>query len=547
MALQKYGLRLAEFSEPVTDGALAADPEFKAFRGAQAPASSQPRPPPGNALDFKADSHVPSDAQLKGPSKASLKEDRHGAAPLDMSEGIGSVEAAIQITSITFASRRRSPPPVSRAPRAVLAEADAHDPVSSEARLTSQERPKSGDSQLPADDAGGSARLASAGIPEKKEGSPSAKICPPTGPLEVTTGGPHREVLAPAERSPSRDLKARDLIKEKPSSDPVLAEQRRYAKTLDKIYPGPEKNVTLPPPKTGHVRSQNPSVDEPGCAAKFLLAEGEGSAFLREGVSASDSPSHKPEDTSTPDSYLRKARSRHSGSTGLLHAASLEPISTAVPVSPTSPTRKALSGVHLTLSPKRLELDLSGRADVGPEVEVVQPAASDVPRLSLGDASRSKPTESKRKTPETLSLPREASSRDVPTGAKPVLQPVLQEPLADRGGGAGPSRADAGARGSSGPSAGGNLKATASSQTEWASSDAITQITTESPEKTTYSAEIFVAAENGQAPYPKSHKSPTDTMPGTSKISVLNGQTGGENLSIIFSLSVSLSLASLSL
>ncbi|KAM3831140.1 centrosome-associated protein ALMS1 [Vipera latastei] len=527
MALQKYGLRLAEFSEPVTDGALAANPEFKAFCGAQVPASSQLWPPPGNALDSKADSHVPSDAQLKGPSKAPLKEDRHGASALDMSEGIGSVEAAIQITSITFASRRRSPPPVSRAPRAVLAEADAHDPVSSEARLTSQERPKSGDSQLPADDAGGSARLASAGIPEKKEGSASAKICPPTGPLEVTTGGPHREVLlAPAERSPSRDLKARDLIKEKPRSDPVLDEQRRYAKTLDKIYAGPEKNVTLPPPKTGHVRSQSPSVDESGCATKPLLAEGEGSVFLREGASASDSPSHKPEDTSTPDSYLRKARSRHSGSTGLLHAASLEPISTAVPVSPTSPTRKALSGVHLTLSPKRLELDLSGWADVGPEVEVVQPAASDVPRLSLGDASKSKPMESKRKTPETSSFPRQASSRDVPTGAKPVLQPVLQEPLADRGRGAGPSRADARAQGSSGPSAGGNLKATASSQTEWTSSDAITQITTESPEKTTYSAEIFVAAENGQAPYPKSHKSPTETMPGTSKVSVLNGQTG---------------------
>ncbi|XP_039217691.1 Alstrom syndrome protein 1 [Crotalus tigris] len=532
MALQKYGLQLVEFSEPVTDGALAADPEVKPSRAAQIPASSQVRTPPGNALDSDADSHVPSEAHLKEASKTPVKKDRNRPAPLDISESVTSVEAAIQTTSITFASRRRSPSPASRVPQAVLAEADAHHPISSEAHPTSQEQPKFGNSQLPSDDARRSARLGAACLSEKKDGSPSSKVCSPSGSVKATRDGPHQEGLtAPVETFPSRGIQPKDLIKEKRSSDPVLAEQRRRAKTLDNISPdktGPERSVMLPPQKTGHVRSQNCSVDKAGSAAKPLLAEGKENTSVREGTSASDSYLHKPEDIATPDSYLHKARSRDSGSTGLLHAASLDRISTAVLGSPTSPTRKALSGVHLTLSPQRVELDLSGPVDTGPEgreVEVVQPTPLDVPRLSLEDTSGSKPAESRRKTQESS----EASSPDVPTGAKPVLQQA-EEPLADRDGVAGPSQADAGTRSSSGPSAGENLKTTASSQTEWTSSDAITQITTESPEKTTYSAEIFVAAENGEASFPKSHETPIDTRLGASEISVLNGQTADQPL-----------------
>ncbi|XP_026577935.1 Alstrom syndrome protein 1, partial [Pseudonaja textilis] len=518
MALQKYGLQLAEFSgenmEAATDGALTAEPEAELSHGAQIPDSGQRQPPPSNALDSKAHSHLPLEVHFQGASKAPAKEDGNVATPLDLSESSTSVEAAIQITSITFASRRRSPSPASRPPRTLLADVPPRDPVSLETRSVNRERQKLGGSQLPSYQARPSAGVASARASEKDVGSP------PFGSTKVARDDPRQEVLGPSlEGSPRRGAELKDLDRQaredEQASDPGLAEQRRYAKTLDNIYADGskmERPVASPPPKTGEVRPQNCSPTEAGGAPKPLFPEGKEKTRRRE-------------DLSTSDSYLHKPRSGGSGST-LLQSASLDCISTAVPVSPTSPTRKALSGVHLTLSPKRVELDLSGPVDIGPEgreVEVLKPTSSGVSGLSL--EATSKPLESKRKTQESFYFPREASPQEVPKGARPAL-PHAQEPRASRDlGEVAPSPRDAGTRCWS---ARDRLKATASSQTEWGSSDAITQITTESPEKTTYSAEIFVTAENGEAPYPKGHKTPDEMM--LSKISVSDGQSGEKPL-----------------
>ncbi|XP_058049049.1 centrosome-associated protein ALMS1 [Ahaetulla prasina] len=526
-ALQKYGLQLDEISgenaAPATDGALTAEPEVKLARSVQIPDSGQLQPLPGNVLDSKANSHLPSDTHLRGASKAPTKEDGIVAAPLDISESATSVEAAIQITSITFASRRRSPSPASRLPRTLLADVHPRDPVSSETRPANQEQPKLDNSQRQSYQARSSAGVTSARTSVEKVAFPSPKVCPPPpGSIKVARDDPRREDLSPSlQESPRRGVEPKDLVhqtdEDKRASDPDFAEQRRYAKTLDDIYTvHPERSAALPPPKSGDVRPQNCSEGEAGSAPKPLFPDGKEKTQLRE-------------DLSTSDSYLHKPRRRGSGSTSLLHSASLDCISTAVPVSPTLPTRKALSGVHLTLSPKRVELDLSGPVDIGPEgreVQVLKPTASDVPSLSFEATSKS--TESKRKTPGSSYFPREASSQDVPKVEKRALQHV-QEPQASRDHvAAAPSPADAGTRSSRARD--NNLKATASSQTEWMSSDAITQITTESPEKTTYSAEIFVTAENGEAPHPKSHKTPNDTMLGISKISVLDGQTSDRPL-----------------
>ncbi|XP_013914597.1 PREDICTED: flocculation protein FLO11-like [Thamnophis sirtalis] len=516
-ALQKYGLDLDEFSgqnaAPATESALTPEPEVKLSRGALIPISSQLQPPPRNASDSKANSHLPLDTNLRGASKPPTQEEGSVAAPLHLSESSTSVEAAIQITSITFASRRRSPSP-SRILRSVLTDVSpAPDLVSPETRPANpQERQKVNSSPLQSYKACPPAGFTS----EKNVASPSAKVCPPPlGSLKAARDDPRREDWGPSpEESPRRGLEPKGLVQQTDEdehpSDPSRAEQRRYAKTLDDTY-ADRSNLErpLPPPKTGDVRPQNFSAGDARCAApKIPFPARKEKTPIRE-------------DLSTSDSYLHKPRRRGDGSTPLLHFASLDCISTAVPpVSPPSPTRKALSGVHLTLSPKRVELDLFGPAEAGPEgrqVEVLKPNASDVPGPS------SKPTVSKRKAQGSSYFSREASSQEVPEGGEPALHQHVQESRTIRGG-----VADAGTRSSR---ASESLKATASSQTEWMSSDAITQITTESPQKTTYSAEIFVSAENGEAPdRPKSPQNPDDTMLGLPKISALDGQAGDRPL-----------------
>ncbi|XP_070612819.1 centrosome-associated protein ALMS1 [Erythrolamprus reginae] len=181
------------------------------------------------------------------------------------------------------------------------------------------------------------------------------------------------------------------------------------------------------------------------------------------------------------------------------------------------PARKALSGVHLTLSPKRVELELSGAVGVG-EVEVLQPAASDGPSVSPEAAP--KPTSApQQKSPGSSYFPQDVSKAE---------KPALQDPQASRDRLVALSPTDTTRTWVSGARE--NLKATASSQTEWGSSDAITQITTESPEKTTYSAEIFVTADNGDAPHAKTHKTPNDAVLSVSKVPVVDGQSGDHPL-----------------
>ncbi|XP_063166823.1 centrosome-associated protein ALMS1 [Candoia aspera] len=529
-ALKTDSLQLAEFSKENavcgTDGVLTGEQEIKPLNSVQSHVSSQLQSPPVNALGSRADFQVPLDThltELKGASKAPVRGDIM-SAQLDLAESGMSVEAAKQITSITFASRRRSPSPASQVPWAGLAEADSRDPVSLEAQPVSQREQKRDRLQLESCKACNSASLASPHVPEKSVGFSSLRVGPL--PVSVTATGDesHQEsAAASVEKSPGSGVGQKDLVtesrEEKQGSSLLLAERGKYDKPMDHVYgnrSNPERTVTLanqPPQKTGEVLSQDGSVVGVGSfghTPKPLFPEGRESMLARKG-------------RCTSGSYSSKAGS-------LLLSSSPDHISTALPASPSSPARKALSGVHITLSPRQVNLGLPVPADIEPEgreVEgfraAVKPATPDAPSPFLEDASKLKPTDLKPKTQESSYFPKEASLQDVPGGAKPAPQ-QSQESRGSREHVPVPAQANARAQSSNRLSLGDNLTTTASSQTERMSSDAITQITTESPEKTTYSAEIFVSAENGEASHPKSHKIPSNTIHSIPKISILNRQ-----------------------
>ncbi|KAM6440236.1 centrosome-associated protein ALMS1 [Liasis olivaceus] len=537
-ALKKHSLQLAEFSKEIavsgTDDVLTGEPEIKPLNSVQSHVSSQLQSHPVNALDSRASFYVPLDThliELKGASKAPKRGDVSISAQLDLTESSTSVEAAKQITSITFASRRRSPSPASHVPRAGLAEADSHDPVSLETQPRSQEEQKLDKLQLESYNTCNSASLTSPYTLGKNVGFSSQRVCPPSVSITVTSDESHQEnTAASMEKSPSNGVVQKDLVaqsnEEKQGSSLVLAEQKRYDKPMDNIHDNrsnPERTMTVvsqPPQKTSDVRSQDCLVDGVGSfghTPKPLFPEGKESMWIRKGQC-------------TSDSYSCKARNRDMGNTSLLRSSSPDQISTAMPVSPSSPARKALSGVHLTLFPKLVDLDLPGPVDIGPEgsevegfKDAVKPATSEAPSLFLEATSKLKPTELNPKTQESSYFSKEASLHDVPGGAIPALH-QSQESLGSQERVPVPAQANTRARSSNVLSLGDNLKTTVSSQTERMSSDAITQITTESPEKTTYSAEIFVNAENGEVSHQKSHKIPSNTIHSIPKISILNRQ-----------------------
>ncbi|NXE23840.1 ALMS1 protein, partial [Ardeotis kori] len=211
---------------------------------------------------------------------------------------------------------------------------------------------------------------------------------------------------------------------------------------------------------------------------------------------------------------------------------SAEEILSAASASPSSPTKKVLSCVHITLSSRRNNSELNSDASTENEVR-----SQDKPEVNTQPVSL--------KTPETLteavsklsagdlipedqrssSFPMPVSSAD-PCLLLPSVARTAGQELPPQGG----ARPQVTVPGSGGCNLTNTFSSVVPAKPGKSTSDASTQITTESPEKTTFSAEIYVNSQAGenagrQSSLQEAHELPNDTTSSLHRISSFPRQT----------------------
>ncbi|XP_075276363.1 centrosome-associated protein ALMS1 isoform X4 [Opisthocomus hoazin] len=262
----------------------------------------------------------------------------------------------------------------------------------------------------------------------------------------------------------------------------------------------------------------------PGHVQLYESLEGSGPAIqtdsLKDHIKSLEEEKKSPSDE-VPLTQKEVAREQISTSR---HSSTDEILST-VSVSPPSPTKKVLSCVHITLSSKCNNSEL--QSDMNTENET---RSGDKPELETQPVSS--------KTAETL---REAVSQLgaadlIPEGQRfpsfpvPVSSadpcPVLSSATSPTGQKLPPQseRPQVAILGSGGCSPMNIFNSIVPAKTEKSTSDAATQITTESPEKTTFSAEIYVNPQDSkksvhQLSVQKGHELPSDKASSPNKIS----------------------------
>ncbi|XP_074922778.1 centrosome-associated protein ALMS1 [Chelonoidis abingdonii] len=201
------------------------------------------------------------------------------------------------------------------------------------------------------------------------------------------------------------------------------------------------------------------------------------------------------EDKLSSDMFSVSQTDVETGHANVVHCSSPDKTLTAMPESPSSPTRKALSCVHITLSPKRntsepfsiLDTEAETRSNDRLKNDAQQMLSSSPPKILLESASKLLTTKSVPKDQDSSYFLKPLSSQDLRFMPLESSQRVAFS-----------RQAHTKVLDSCGHNLQANFKTTVSAQTGKATSDAITQITTESPEKTTFSAEIYVSTEDGE-------------------------------------------------
>lgn len=525
--IRMHNVHFAEFPVQVacgTDCALPRDSEIKPLSAVQSYVCTHlqtcTEKPVGSSPSFNAPSGPETGAclsALRYASKAHAGEDGSVSAEAVSAARSSPTETTKQITSITFASRKRSPPPLpaSPVPSAGLTEAIPRDLL-----------------RLGAESIDGEQLGPGRQLPEALNPSVSARssdTCLREN-VELSLGGDGQLVSLTftGDRSPERQRAALEensqarRIEEKLQ---FVTENREEATAASRVFTGLRGNDR---PFGG---GRNEDVDPGGKDWPLsinLPQQMTENDYLQNGFSDSFG-------SFVPDSNRWGEAATSNGA--LLPSSSLDRVSIVMPVSPSSPARKALSGVHITLSPKRLDFPSSAAKET--EVRqsgVPQPVTSSGSRVSLDTTSKLKPPELHPQIQDSAYFPRPVLSPG-PSFSCPYSSEVAdaalhqsQELVENRLSRSFPDQERPGVLGSGGENRERNLKITVSSQTEKLSSDAITQITTESPEKTTYSAEIFVSADDGESSAVrlsrwKSREVPRAAPPALDQASALGRQT----------------------
>ncbi|NXY70251.1 ALMS1 protein, partial [Glareola pratincola] len=211
---------------------------------------------------------------------------------------------------------------------------------------------------------------------------------------------------------------------------------------------------------------------------------------------------------------------------GMSHHSSADEILSTTSVSPLSPTKKVLSCVHITLSSKCNNSDLHGdlntenekRAWDKPEVNT-EPVSLKTSETLIEAVSTLSAANLIPEVQKPSSFPRPVSSADPCLVRSSVTSTAGQElPLQSS------ERSEVTVVGSGGCSLKNTLNSVVPAKTEKSTSDATTQITTESPEKITFSAEIYVNSQDSenavhQSSLQKEHVVPNNTTSSCNKIS----------------------------
>ncbi|XP_065518410.1 centrosome-associated protein ALMS1-like isoform X3 [Lathamus discolor] len=202
------------------------------------------------------------------------------------------------------------------------------------------------------------------------------------------------------------------------------------------------------------------------------------------------------------------------------HHSSTGEILSTTSVSPSSPTKKVLSCVHITLSSKCNNSEL--QRDVNTENEM---RVWDKPGVKAQPLSFKAPEASVEAVPKLSSADQRPSSFSMPaSSADPCL--ILSSVTSTAGQELPPQgseRPQVTVPGS-GRCSLKNFNSVAPASTVKSTSDAATQITTESPVKTTFSAEIYVNSQDSgndvhQPPLQKAHELPNNTASSPDKVS----------------------------
>ncbi|NXH73288.1 ALMS1 protein, partial [Hydrobates tethys] len=211
---------------------------------------------------------------------------------------------------------------------------------------------------------------------------------------------------------------------------------------------------------------------------------------------------------------------------GMSHHSSTDEILSTTFVSPSSPTKKVLSCVHITLSSKCNNSELPGdlntenemRSWDKPEVNI-QPVSLKTPETLIEGVSKLSAADLIPEDQRSSSFPMPVSSADPCLALSSVTSTAGQElPLQSS------ERPQIAVLGSGGCSLRNIFNSVVPAKTGKSTSDATTQITTESPEKTTFSAEIYVNSQDSenavhQLSLQKTHELPNNTTSSLNKSS----------------------------
>ncbi|XP_067324642.1 centrosome-associated protein ALMS1 isoform X2 [Anolis sagrei] len=538
-AIHTHNFQLAEFPEvntaetgPMHGTSLQNGSDAKPSKRLQTYVPNQLQTHSDNPLDSKHSVHVPVGSvidtnlmDLTSDSRALAGRGVKTSTQAKLMVSNSSIEHAKQITSITFASRKRSYSPSTSCsglhkPTPSVSAFLGSQPVNNEWLTpdTSRKEPF----KPPA-----LAGIAPNQVPDQSVGFSSGK----GGHQGTSIVGIKDESIVSVGKSQADHIEQMIHHKEAHPFPQISTEPRRSGRPLGDVC--------------DHKPNPKGMVDDLSCFTNIPLEKTDDAC--PQGRSADGSFSHAPEpkgmlmkESKFPfDSHLDRAEDIHLGSSSPLPSPSPSHKAMDKPGFPPSQTRKALSGVHITISPKRVDMDHPFRLDSRAETRHVDGVKSNLhPAATINAPPSSLETTSKSKLIDFSQMTQESSY--FPTALAPVSQvkhptfQVVAEPAPCQSQELLESRQNAPSADQSSarsPRSGGqrleeSAKTTAASQTERMSSDAITQITTESPGKTTYSAEIFVRADSSEMDAPRHlPQKRLEFLSGTNQRSILSRQS----------------------
>ncbi|NXN44813.1 ALMS1 protein, partial [Rhinoptilus africanus] len=525
------------YGDGPSDCCLIKDTQFKSLSTIQTPICNQHQTVATSHSDALVELHPPLQIERDAYAvRSAAREVVHLPAQKKLSMEEDSEEMAKPITSITFSSRKRLPSPLTSM---VLSSSLTRDGL---------------DGIMPLE-------VDSASAEEKshdKQQWERSKTCPPSSPM--LSGSVSNEIAFTADRDRFHHVSADSSRVGAYQEAGGLSDEDSVSNYADKKQTLSAKNShVLPQDVTELGRHsarllgldcnlrfsqetnrfnehhsissyQQEKSSPPGRIQLYESLEGSGPA-VQTGVLKGHIQLFEEEKKSPSDEVplIQKEDAREQ--IGMSHHSSAEEILSTTPVSPLSPTKKVLSCVHITLSSKCNNSDLHG--DLNTENEM---RSWDKPEVNTESVSL--------KTPETLieaistlsvanvipedqrpsSFPRPVSSADPCLVHSSVTSTAGQElPLQSS------ERSEVTVLGSGGCSLKNDLNSVVPAKTEKSTSDATTQITTESPEKITFSAEIYVNSQDSenavhQSSLQKEHELPNSTTSSRNKISAFPRQ-----------------------